>query len=39
MFAKKIKNQQYQMNIYPVNIYSFKVNNRDTRKGLKYVQS
>ena len=24
---------------YPTNIYLFKVNNRNTKKGVKYVQS
>ena len=24
---------------FPANIYLFKVNNRNTRKGVKYVQS
>ena len=27
------------INSYPANIYLFKVNNRNTRKGGKYVQS
>ena len=31
--------QDYKIKLYPANIYLFKVNNRNTRKGVKYVQS
>ena len=31
--------RDYKLKPFPDNIYMFKVNNRSTRKGAKYVQS
>ena len=39
MKRNNVQNWDLGIENYPANIYLFKVNNRNTRKGVKYVQS
>ena len=38
-FRKLRLSDSHLITLFPANFYLFKVNNRNTKKGVKYVQS